>query len=122
MKKELANRSAIVTGGAQGIGRGIALQLAKAVSNIVIDDLDTENAWLVAEGISSMGVKTGTQDDITAQLSSQRSRTTAKKPTSTLQGRLLAEGVANTVLIFLPGHISDIASQALNLNCVKKVS
>ena len=37
-------KTAIVTGAARGIGRGIALELARRGSNVVIADIDEESA------------------------------------------------------------------------------
>ena len=51
----LENKTAIVTGGAQGIGRGITLELAKAGANIIIADLNTETAQAVIEDARNVG-------------------------------------------------------------------
>lgn len=40
MNLDLTGRTAIVTGGSSGIGRGVAIELAQAGANIVIGDLD----------------------------------------------------------------------------------
>ena len=40
----LAGKTAIITGGAMGIGYGIAYRLAEAGANVVIADLDGEAA------------------------------------------------------------------------------
>ncbi|HEX7547960.1 MAG TPA: SDR family NAD(P)-dependent oxidoreductase, partial [Candidatus Methylomirabilis sp.] len=45
----LAGKVAIVTGGAQGIGRGIALCMAKEGADIAIADLKLEEATQVAD-------------------------------------------------------------------------
>ena len=37
-------KTSIVTGGARGIGRGIALELARRGSNVIIADMDEESA------------------------------------------------------------------------------
>ncbi len=50
-------KSAIVTGGARGIGREIALALAKSGANIVIADLISEEAQKTADEIKSLGRK-----------------------------------------------------------------
>ena len=50
-------KSAIVTGGARGIGREIALALAKSGANIVIADLISEEAQKTADEIKSLGSK-----------------------------------------------------------------
>jgi NAD(P)-dependent dehydrogenase (short-subunit alcohol dehydrogenase family) len=52
---ELAGQVAIVTGGAQGIGRGIALALAGAGADIVIADLDARRGAETAAEIESLG-------------------------------------------------------------------
>lgn len=51
----LKNKTAIVTGGSRGIGKSVALRLAKEGANIVIFDL-AENVETIQE-ISALGVK-----------------------------------------------------------------
>ncbi len=50
-------KSAIVTGAAKGIGKGIALALAKEECNVVVSDIDQKEAEKVAEEIRKMGPK-----------------------------------------------------------------
>ena len=52
---DFKNRTAIVTGGARGIGRGIALALAGRGANVIIADLDEESAQRVVNEIKSGG-------------------------------------------------------------------
>lgn len=52
------NKVAIVTGARQGIGRGIALALAKEGCNVVVSDLDQKDCDKTAEELSKLGVKT----------------------------------------------------------------
>ena len=51
----LDNRTALVTGAAQGVGRGIALELARAGANIVIADLKEPKAEEVVAEIKALG-------------------------------------------------------------------
>lgn len=53
----LAGRVAIVTGGAQGIGRGIVLCMAKDGADIAIADLKLDGAKKVAEEVAALGRK-----------------------------------------------------------------
>lgn len=55
---EFAGRTAVVTGGGRGIGRAIALTLAKEGADIVIPDLDIDSAKQTASEIESLGRKT----------------------------------------------------------------
>ena len=52
----LSGKSAIVTGGAQGIGRAIALRLAKDGANIALLDLNQDTARATAAEIEKLGV------------------------------------------------------------------
>jgi rhamnulose-1-phosphate aldolase/alcohol dehydrogenase len=50
-EKELARRVALVTGGAGGIGRAVALRLAAEGAHVVVADLDAAGAGKVAEEV-----------------------------------------------------------------------
>jgi NAD(P)-dependent dehydrogenase (short-subunit alcohol dehydrogenase family) len=51
------NKTAIVTGAGKGIGRGIALALAKDGFNVVVADLNKDDADAVASELNGMGVE-----------------------------------------------------------------
>ena len=53
----LKDKVAIVTGGANGIGRAIVLDFAKEGANISIADIDLENGKRVVEEIKALGKK-----------------------------------------------------------------
>ena len=50
-------KTAVVTGAGVGIGRGIALEMAKTGYNVVVADLNGENAKQVTEEIVHLGAK-----------------------------------------------------------------
>jgi NAD(P)-dependent dehydrogenase (short-subunit alcohol dehydrogenase family) len=54
---DLANKVALVTGGGQGIGRGIAIELARAGADIVVAQRHLQFAEAVAADIAGMGRK-----------------------------------------------------------------
>lgn len=58
--KRIENKVALVTGAGQGIGRGIALRLAKDGASIAIVDLDEKKMKTVAEEVKALGVKATT--------------------------------------------------------------
>ncbi len=67
----LSSKAAIVTGGAKGIGYGIAYRLAEAGANVLIADVDEATAQKTAEELSSKGwtveavkVDVSSEDDI----------------------------------------------------------
>lgn len=53
----LQNKVAIVTGAGQGIGRGIALALAKEGCAVAVSDVNYENALKVVLEIEALGIK-----------------------------------------------------------------
>jgi meso-butanediol dehydrogenase / (S,S)-butanediol dehydrogenase / diacetyl reductase len=56
----LNDKVALVTGAAQGIGRGIALRLAKDGADIAIVDIHTDKMTQVAAEIKALGRKATT--------------------------------------------------------------
>lgn len=68
---DITGRTAIVTGGAMGIGRGIVQRLAEAGASVVIADADLEAATTTAEELTERGrsvlamyVDVGDADDV----------------------------------------------------------
>jgi 3-oxoacyl-[acyl-carrier protein] reductase len=55
MAQRLAERTAIVTGAGRGIGRVIAMELAREGARVAVADVDAEGAQSVASEIESMG-------------------------------------------------------------------
>jgi len=54
---DLSGKVAIVSGGATGIGRGIAEGLAEAGADVVIADIDDHGSKLACEGLKNLGVR-----------------------------------------------------------------
>jgi len=57
MNKKLENKVALITGSGRGIGRELALMLARDGAHIVVNDLDSEPANQTVEDINSVGGK-----------------------------------------------------------------
>ena len=55
MIADLSGKSALITGGASGIGRGISLALASQGSDVAIADINIEGASKVAEEVKKLG-------------------------------------------------------------------
>ncbi len=79
MLRSLDGRVAIVTGGANGIGRGAAVRLASAGASVVIADVDTELGTqtakeLAEQGLNALFVHTdvGRKADVTALVNAAR--------------------------------------------------
>lgn len=68
--ENLAGRTAVVTGGGQGIGRGIALALADAGMHVAVLDIEADAADRTAKEIASRGVHSlGRRVDVTSERS-----------------------------------------------------
>jgi NAD(P)-dependent dehydrogenase (short-subunit alcohol dehydrogenase family) len=57
---DLSGRRALVTGAGRGIGRGIALRLARAGADVVVNDVDPSTAARTAEELQAIGVRCAT--------------------------------------------------------------
>ncbi|WP_247004158.1 SDR family NAD(P)-dependent oxidoreductase [Halosolutus gelatinilyticus] len=69
---DLTDETAIVTGGAQGFGRGIAKRLGEAGSNVVIADIQVEKAEETAEELRNGDIAVEVVDcDVTAPASAE---------------------------------------------------
>jgi NAD(P)-dependent dehydrogenase (short-subunit alcohol dehydrogenase family) len=64
---EIANRIAVVTGGASGIGRGIAEQLLAEGARVAIADIDGARAQAVAAEIGAVGFRVDVADAASVQ-------------------------------------------------------
>jgi NAD(P)-dependent dehydrogenase (short-subunit alcohol dehydrogenase family) len=54
---ELNGKTAVITGAGRGIGEGIALAVARAGANVVVNDMNLDNANAVVKAIESSGGK-----------------------------------------------------------------
>jgi NAD(P)-dependent dehydrogenase (short-subunit alcohol dehydrogenase family) len=54
--RSLAGKVAVVTGAANGIGRAVALELARAGMHVVVADIDEAKAEAVADAVRAVGV------------------------------------------------------------------
>ncbi|MDD4875968.1 MAG: SDR family NAD(P)-dependent oxidoreductase, partial [Dehalococcoidales bacterium] len=70
---KLEGKVAIITGGGGGLGRGITLCLAEEGADIVIDDINIDNANKVAEEVRALGRKAITVDfDVTKEENAEK--------------------------------------------------
>ncbi len=53
----LEGKNALITGAAQGIGKAVALGMAKEGANVAIADVNIENAQSTSQEVSALGVK-----------------------------------------------------------------
>ena len=89
-------KTAIVTGAARGIGRGIALELARRGSNVVIADVDEESAREVVAEIRASGIRANyCETDVTQQWSTDEMVEAALEG----YGQLALSPAASTVLL-----------------------
>ena len=60
---KLAGKHAVITGGANGIGRALARKLAREGARVVVADLDFENACALAGDIEGLAVEVDVSDE-----------------------------------------------------------
>jgi len=60
--EDLRNRTAVVTGGASGIGKAIAAELAKAGARVVLADVDEPALEQAARELDAVGIRTDVTD------------------------------------------------------------
>ncbi len=84
--KELAGRTAVVTGGGSGIGRGICLALAGRDMNVVVADIEGDAAETVAQELTGKGGRAiGHRVDVTDESSLEALREAAFEAFGTVQ-------------------------------------
>jgi 2-dehydro-3-deoxy-D-gluconate 5-dehydrogenase len=77
---DLSGKTAVITGGAMGIGYGIAYRLAEAGANTVIADMKMAAAQAAVDRLKAKGWKaTAVQTDVSSQEDAQRMIATAVK-------------------------------------------
>ncbi|MCL5073879.1 MAG: SDR family NAD(P)-dependent oxidoreductase, partial [Actinobacteria bacterium] len=63
---DLKGKTSIVTGGGRGIGRSIAIALAKSGSDVAVADIDLNNSSNVSKEIIKLGTRSiGLKIDVT---------------------------------------------------------
>ena len=68
--QKIAGTNAVITGGGDGIGRALTLELAKAGANVAVTDIRTDAAEAVAAEAAALGVKSiGLSCDVTDEAS-----------------------------------------------------
>src|SRR5437867_1721018 len=76
--KDLAGKTAVVTGGGSGIGRGTVLALAGAGMHVVVADIEEDAALAVAAEAAELGPRTiGLAADVTDRASVEALANTA---------------------------------------------
>lgn len=101
--KNFKDKTAIVTGGAAGIGRGLSEELASAGAVVVIADIDEEGAHKTAQEISASGGRAiGKRLDVTRDEDIER----VVNETIEEQGRL--DYMFNNAGIALMGEVRDM--------------
>jgi len=69
----LAGRNALVTGGARGLGKAMALGLAEHGANVAIVDIDPDTAQSTAKEIQALGVQSlALRGDVTSEEDAER--------------------------------------------------
>lgn len=102
----LENRIALVTGGGQGIGRAIALAMAREGAALVIGDLDETNASAVKKEIEGLGSKASA---LHADISNEESVQALVEATLKEHGRV--DVLVNNAGIFPTSPVEEMAEE-----------
>ena len=113
--QRLAGRVAVITGGAQGIGYGIAARLAEEGASVVLADIKTNAAKLAAEKIIAAGGKAAV---IPVDIGNDASVAELAKKVESLHGR--CEILVNNAAIGADTHIETMTmeqyARVININ------
>jgi 2-deoxy-D-gluconate 3-dehydrogenase len=113
----LAGKTAIVTGGALGIGYGIAYRLAEAGANVVIADVDGEAAEEAAKNLKAAGLEaTATRTDVSEESDVQRMVTTSAELYGGIDILVNNAGIYPNILVM--NMETDDFTRVLNVNLV----
>ena len=103
---KLADKAAVVAGGGQGIGEGIAKCLAEEGANVAVADINGDNASKVADDVKAMGRKAIA---LTADLTNDSEVTRVVKETVGYFGKI-------DILVNCVGGVSRAAMEARTAN------
>lgn len=113
--QRLADRVAVITGGAQGIGYGIAARLAEEGASVVLADIKIDVAELAAEKIIAAGGKASV---IPVDIGNDASVADLAKKVESLHGR--CEILVNNAAIGADTHIETMTmeqyARVININ------
>jgi len=113
----LENRAAIVTGGAQGIGKAVCLRTAREGAHVLVADNQPQKARQVSDEIASMGNRSSSME-VDVSVKQNVEEMVAK--TSEIFGKI--DILVNAAGIFISTPIEDIKEEdwdrviAINLN------
>ncbi len=103
MSKPLAGRIALVTGAGQGIGKGIALSLARAGADVAANDIDSESARATAHEIEATG-----QRAMAVAADVSHSDAVHMMVQQAISEFKVIDILVNNAGIAIPGHITEL--------------